>query len=293
MVADNVSAVKDAPTVPSVAVIIPARNEAANLGACLSSVHQALAQAQVAAELVVVDDDSTDETSAVAIAGGAAVLRQQPRRGPLAAWMLGVESTSAPFLILVDADCRVDRAAFSALLPRFEQVGVGVVAGRSQPTTSGVPTGMVGRSANFSSGLLHRIKTRLDDHDFLPIGRLMAVRRAAWQVSDCNLVPCDRAVAHLARAAGWGIVYAPGALVFYEPVATYGALEDDYVRTRAIGGPAPLRYDRLPLEVLVRAAWAEAIAAPIDALAWAICRVLLLGKRRARSGRPTISSWPG
>ena len=284
---------KDAPILPSVAVIIPARNEALNLGACLESVSQALTRAGVAAEVLVVDDDSTDSTAAVALTGGAKVLRQQPRRGPLSAWMLGVASTSASVLILVDADCQVEPGAIAVLLAGLERSEVGVVAARSIPTSPGGRGGMIGRSARFSSLLLHRIKARLGDHDFVPIGRLMAVRRTAWAVEDRGLVPCDRAVAHQARTAGWEIVYAADALVFYEPVMTYRALRADYLRTRAPGGRAIPAYDRIPPGLMWRAFGSSLLTSPLDAAAWATCRVALLAQQRIRPRQAALSSWSG
>jgi hypothetical protein len=48
---------------PDVSVIIPARNEEANLGACLASL---VTQENVRAEIIVVDDNSTDRTAEVA-----------------------------------------------------------------------------------------------------------------------------------------------------------------------------------------------------------------------------------
>ena len=50
--------------VPEVSVIIPARNEAATIGACLSSL---VTQDNVRAEIIVVDDNSTDGTAEVAL----------------------------------------------------------------------------------------------------------------------------------------------------------------------------------------------------------------------------------
>ena len=46
-----------------VSIIVPARNEEANLGACLESL---TAQTGVAFEIIVVDDGSTDQTLAIA-----------------------------------------------------------------------------------------------------------------------------------------------------------------------------------------------------------------------------------
>src|SRR5437879_3151352 len=50
-------------SVPDVSIIIPARNEEANLGACLESL---TAQTGVAFEIMVVDDASTDRTQEIA-----------------------------------------------------------------------------------------------------------------------------------------------------------------------------------------------------------------------------------
>ena len=115
--------------IPDLAVIIPARNEASRLGGCLESVRQALECAELTdAEVIVVDDDSTDETCDVARAHGALTIRQNPRRGPLAAWSLGVANSSASLLFFVDADSHVDKRAFSVLLRGFARPSAGIIA---------------------------------------------------------------------------------------------------------------------------------------------------------------------
>jgi glycosyltransferase involved in cell wall biosynthesis len=283
----------DALLTPPISVIIPARNEAPRLGACLRSVELSLKEARlVGAEVVVIDDDSDDETAAVAGAGGATVLQQSPRRGPLAAWVLGVRATSSPCLVFIDADCQVSSNALAALLASLARPGVGVVAGRSQPTGPDNPTGIVERAADFSGLLLHEIKSRLGNHDFLPIGRLMAVRRAAWQVEDGGLVPCDRVVATLAKGAGWAVVYAPEAVALYQRLSTYRALREDYVRTSVARRRRALEHDSLPPALLWRAAWASAATSPGNALAWAACRAFLAAEKRAMRQPPYSPRWP-
>src|ERR1700731_56946 len=164
--------------IPDLTVIIPARNEASRLGGCLGSVRQALEYAEVTeAEVIVVDDDSTDETSEVARAHGALAIHQSPRRGPLAAWSLGVANSSASLLFFVDADSHVDKRAFSVLLRGFARPSAGVIAARSEPVSGRTVNSLMERSAAFSALMLHETKNRLVNHDFLPIGRLMAVRR--------------------------------------------------------------------------------------------------------------------
>jgi glycosyltransferase involved in cell wall biosynthesis len=291
--------------IPDLAVIIPAHNEASCLGGCLDSVHQALECAEASdAEVVVVDDASTDETSGIARAHGALAIRQSRRKGPLEAWSLGVASTSAPLLLFVDADCRVDKGAFSALLPGFAHPTVGIVAARSEPDSGRTFDSLVERSATFSALMLHEVKTRLINHDFLPIGRLMAVRRAAWQDGD-HRWPCDRVIASRAKRAGWEIMYAPDAVVYYEPVATYRQLRSDYIRTAVAQGRLNRGWSEpLPRSVASRAASASLRRQPLNAAAWLTLRTRLWGERAvglmppdegyARWDRlPPISASPG
>ena len=273
--------------IPDLAVIIPARNEASRLGGCLDSVRQALECAEVTdAEVIVVDDDSTDETSDVARAHGALALRQSRRLGPLAAWSLGVANSSASLLFFVDADCRVDKGAFSALLRGFARPTVGVVAARSEPDSGRTVNSLVERSATFSALMLHETKSRLVNHDFLPIGRLMAVRRAAWQGGD-HRWPCDRIVASRAKHAGWEIIYMPEAVVYYQPVGTYDELRSDYVRTAVaqahlVGDWA----EPLPRGVVGRAASASLRRQPLNAAAWLALRTRLWSERSVGLMRP-------
>jgi glycosyltransferase involved in cell wall biosynthesis len=272
---------------PDLAVIIPAHNEASCLGECLDSVRQALKYAEVTnAEVVVVDDASTDKTSDVARAHGALAIRQSRRGGPLEAWSRGVASSSASLLFFVDADCRVDTAAFSALLPGFARPSVGVVAARSEPDSGRTVNSLVERSATFSALMLHAAKNRLVNHDFLPIGRLMAVRRAAWQDDD-HRWPCDRVIASRAKRAGWEIVYTPDARVYYRPVGTYRELRSDYVRTAV--AQAHLNGDwsePLPRRLAGRAACASLRRQPINAAAWLALRTRLWGERTVGLMRP-------
>ena len=273
--------------IPDLAVIIPARNEASRLGGCLDSVRQALEFAAVPdAEVIVVDDDSTDETSDVARAHGAVALRQSRRLGPLAAWSLGVANSSASLLFFVDADCHVDEQAFSALLRGFARPSVGVVAARSEPSGRTLNS-LVERSATFSALMIHETRSRLVNHDFLPIGRLMAVRRAAWHVGDDHRWPCDRTVASRAKQAGWEIFYMPEAVVYYRPLGTYGELRSDYVRTAV--AQAHLIGDwsePLPRRAVCRAAAASMRRQPLTAAAWIALRTRLWIERAVGLMRP-------
>jgi len=214
----------------SFTVVIPARNEEAGIATCICSVRRAAEQASkefsTKADILVVDDFSSDATRSRAEASGARVLRHERRRGALAAWATGVRASDTPFVVFVDADSTVDDQAFIELLQAIDQPGVGVVSGRAAPVDDRFggertpPSTVVTRSSRFSAVLLDEIKSRVGDHDFIAIGRLMAIRREAWDIPNVELPHCDREVASSARRAGWRAVWVPQAKVFYHRPAS-------------------------------------------------------------------------
>ena len=274
---------------PDLAVIIPAHNEASRLGPCLDSTRAALAYAEVTdAELIVVDDHSTDQTSDVARAHGAIAIRQSQRLGQMAACSLGVAKSSASVLAFVDADCRVDKEAFSVLLRGFSRATIGVVAARCEPDIGRTVKSLVERSAIFSAVLLHETKSRLVNHDFLPIGRLFALRRDAWQAGNDQQRPCDRIYAARAKLAGWEIIYMPEAVVYYEPVTTYDEFRSAYIRSERTHARARLTSDwaePLPKAVVRRAAPASFRRQPLNAAAWLAVRARLRSEPGVRLTR--------
>jgi 4,4'-diaponeurosporenoate glycosyltransferase len=100
----------------SVAVVVPARDEAGNLPILLAS----LAEQGRTFDVVVVDDGSTDQTAGVARASGATVIEAPPRPagwlGKPWALQVGVEATTADVLVLLDADVRLAPGALDRLL---------------------------------------------------------------------------------------------------------------------------------------------------------------------------------
>ena len=95
----------------SVAVVVPSFNEATRLPLLLADL--AAGPADLIAELVVVDGGSRDGTPQLARQGGARVLHTQASRG----WQLqcGVACTTAPWLLLLHADARLQPGWSKAL----------------------------------------------------------------------------------------------------------------------------------------------------------------------------------
>ncbi|PPK95216.1 glycosyl transferase family 2 [Kineococcus xinjiangensis] len=87
----------------SIDVIIPVRNAAGLLGACLERVRPQLAGGD---SIVVVDDASTDDTAEVARRAGARVLSSAQPRGPYAARQEAATASTADHLVFLDVRCR-------------------------------------------------------------------------------------------------------------------------------------------------------------------------------------------
>lgn len=97
-----------------IAVVIPARDEAARIAATVSA-------ARAIGEVVVVDDGSRDSTAEVARAAGARVVRHPRNRGKAAAMTTGAAAVpGADLLLFLDADLQDTAAAAATLVVPVE-----------------------------------------------------------------------------------------------------------------------------------------------------------------------------
>ena len=94
--------------------MVPARNAARTLEACLAGAIGNLASATPRSDVIVVDDGSTDATAEIARRAGARVL-DGGGRGPGAARNLGWRATAAPLVWFVDSDCVPEPGALARL----------------------------------------------------------------------------------------------------------------------------------------------------------------------------------
>jgi glycosyltransferase involved in cell wall biosynthesis len=119
------------PTVPDLAIVVAARNEADRIGATLGALRRALP----GAALWVADDASTDRTAEVALAAGAQVVSRRRAHGKGANVTAAVEAAlsvdPAPRLVLLcDADLGDSAANLTALVEAVErdECGLAVAA---------------------------------------------------------------------------------------------------------------------------------------------------------------------
>ena len=116
---------------PSVSVIVPARDAEQTLGATLDAL---AAQSHPAGEIevIVVDNGSEDGTAALADARGVRVVRRERRGGAGAARNEGAAEATAPVLAFTDADCAPDPGWLAAGLACVAQ-GAQLVQGAVRP----------------------------------------------------------------------------------------------------------------------------------------------------------------
>jgi cellulose synthase/poly-beta-1,6-N-acetylglucosamine synthase-like glycosyltransferase len=110
---------------PSVAILMPAHNEAAGITTAVASV---LLQLRPGDRLLVVADNCSDDTAGVARAAGAEVTeRHDPlRRGKGYALDFGVralESRPPAIVVVMDADCTIEEGSLERLVRRCESSG--------------------------------------------------------------------------------------------------------------------------------------------------------------------------
>ena len=122
------------PAVPMVSVCIPARNEEANIEACVRSV---LANVDVAVEVLVYDDQSTDATPAILarLVAEDARVRVVPTQPLPQGWngkQWGCErmgqAARGQWVLFTDADVRFERDCVARTLARAESLGADLLS---------------------------------------------------------------------------------------------------------------------------------------------------------------------
>jgi cellulose synthase/poly-beta-1,6-N-acetylglucosamine synthase-like glycosyltransferase len=87
-----------------ISFVIPAFNEAANIGSCLESIFRELATTRCSFEVVVVDNASTDDTAKVAEGYPGVRVIREPRKGITFARQAGFAASHGDLVANIDAD---------------------------------------------------------------------------------------------------------------------------------------------------------------------------------------------
>ncbi len=104
----------------AVSVVIPCLNEAANIEACVTAALEALAEMDVAGEVVVADNDSEDDSARLAEQAGARVVVER-RRGYGSAYLAGFAASKGRYIVMADADLTYDFNEIQRFVAALEQ----------------------------------------------------------------------------------------------------------------------------------------------------------------------------
>lgn len=115
------------PDASPVSLVIPGRNAAGTIRACLEAVVPLL-ESTALHEIIFVDDGSTDETPQIVGEYPVRCIRGLGR-GPGAARNLGWRAATSPLVWFVDSDCVAEPEALDRLLPHLDDPQVGGVSG--------------------------------------------------------------------------------------------------------------------------------------------------------------------
>jgi hypothetical protein len=226
-----------------ISVLIPARNEAAQLAACLDLIDGA-------DEIVVLDDGSVDRTADVAAAHGARVLAGAPlppgRLGKPHACAQLAAAARGDVLVFLDADVRLRPGAVRAAVHLLESTGLDLVAPHPRQDTGTWAERLVQPLLQWS--ILTTLPLRAAERSRRPSlaaanGQFLVVRRAAYDRAGGHVpdaVLDDLALVRaVKRSGGRGVVVDGTQLASCRMYSGWAQLRDGYGKSlwSAFGGP--------------------------------------------------------
>ncbi len=112
----------------AVSVVLPCFNEADSVGLCVKEARDALAEACIVGEVIVVDNGSNDGSDEVAEAAGARVIHEA-RRGYGSALRAGFAASEGDIIVMADADSTYDLTKIPDLVAPVQRGDADLVLG--------------------------------------------------------------------------------------------------------------------------------------------------------------------
>jgi glycosyltransferase involved in cell wall biosynthesis len=125
-----------ADTDPELSIVMPCLNEADTIGSCIRSAQRALAENDIAGEILIADTGSTDGSQDIATRLGARVI-SVAEKGYGSALMGGIAAAQGRYILMGDADDSYDFAEVPRFLARLRE-GYELVQGCRLETGGGV-----------------------------------------------------------------------------------------------------------------------------------------------------------
>jgi glycosyltransferase involved in cell wall biosynthesis len=198
----------------NVSIVIPAHNEAANIGRLLTALLEQETRVARIVEIVVVASGCTDDTAAVSREFGRGrpgvhVHVQERREGKVAAInaYLKLRDPRAEVTVICSADLDLQRDCVEKMVCFLrDHPDVGMVGGRPVPNNDG--STLVGRMVGLVWELHHRVSLEVPK-----MGEIVAFRsRLVEYVSELSVVD-EASIEDIVRAKGYKLGYVPEAVV--------------------------------------------------------------------------------
>jgi len=206
---------------PRLSVVIPTRNEEANIGACLSALRCSAFGDSVRPEAIVVDNRSPDRTREIASGLGARVFVQGPER--CAQRNRGWREASGDWVLFLDADMTLPESTLGEILSIVSRPPPADIPSSSEPQAYYIPevrdgSGLRAKARDFERGF----------YDGTCVDGLRLIRRA-WLERiggyDEDLVACeDWDLDRRLLAAGVRAGVLKGNLIHHEALVPLGKL---------------------------------------------------------------------
>jgi len=214
---------------PFASVIVPAFNAASTIGACLEAL---LAQdyPPERLEIIAVDNRSTDGTAAVIAGYPVRGVAERLVQSSYAARNTGLRAARGSALLFTDADCIPARGWARALVAALADDDAGGAAGRIEP----LPGTTLVERFQVEAGVLEAESAFTKPA--LPFAQTAnaAYRRIVFErvgLFDPGLLSGgDLDMSWRMQRAGWGLAFAPGAVVRHRHRRTFGGLVRLYAK---------------------------------------------------------------
>ena len=211
---------------PVVSVVIPAKDAAATLGACLRGLRSQSIGSDQYEVIVVVDRDSRDSSGRVARDAGARVLLSAGS-GAGAARNAGIGAARGVWIAFTDADCIPSRTWLAMLLKNVEESGDAATLGAAGRMLGYQSTSAAARFVDLSGGLQAERHLAHERYPWAPTGNVMYRRAALQSVGgfDDRFLTYEGGDLHtrLLRQVGGDFAYVPQAVVLHHHRAGWRA----------------------------------------------------------------------